>query len=454
MKLVSLSAIALMLGVCSLHAQITITQADLPATNDTLRYSAAVPLNGYDFQQTGENLHWDFSDLNFQTQGLENYRSVSSINFLMGLFFGSGTMAIKITDMLPLDDFDMEVEDFYAVFHKNAQQYTQDGFFFIFSGLPIPLKYNQKDFVYQLPLNFSDNDSTAFSGNLSLGDTIHFERKGYRINQVDGWGTVETPYGEFDCLRVKTTLYESDSLFWASLPEPIVLKRTTIQYKWLAKNEKLPVMEANYLQFDGENEIFLGVRYRDIYRKPQQTEAPLASFTADITEAEINEAVTFSNLSTPGHDVNTYQWTFDPDHVEFLFQTGSTSPEPIVGFTQPGIYSVTLSAHNETASDTHHKPGYITVSDIDDPVSIAGLSAKKPSAYVSPDGSQLIINYPDQSGWANITDMHGREVYATGNVSFDTFQADISALSSGVYIVTLFSGQSSAVLLQRKIVKP
>ncbi len=454
MKTILLSLGLLLMGLAPLKAQITITQADLPAVNDTLRYSMAEPLSGYDFQQTGEDFFWDFSELNFQSQGLEDYRSVSSVNFLMGIYFGSGTMALNMTDMLPLDEFDVDVEDFYAVYHKNAQQYTQDGFFFIFSGLPVPLKYNQKDFVYNLPLAMSDTDSTAFSGTLSLGDTVHFQRNGYRINEVDGWGMVQTPYGEFECLRVKTTLYESDSLYWASFPQPVVLERTTMQYKWLAQGEKIPVMEANYMQFGDENEVFMGVRYRDIYREPQQTEAPVADFIAGITEAQINEAVTFSNLSTPGHDINTYLWTFEPNDVEFLFQTNATSPEPIVGFTQPGTYSVTLHAHNETASDTLHKQDYIAVSDDSGPVGIVENNTEKPVVFLTPDGSQLNIRHTGQSGSISITDMHGREVYSADRVSFDSFAADISSFSSGVYIVTLYNGENSSHLIQTKIVKP
>ncbi len=454
MKTLFLSLCILVLGFAPVKSQITITQADLPAINDTLRYSIATPLGGYDFQTTGEDYFWDFSGINLQSQGLEDYRSVSSINFLMGIFFGSGTMALSITDMLPLEDFDVDVENFYAVYHKNAQQFTQDGFFFIFSGLPVPLKYNQKDFVYKLPLSMADTDSTAFSGTLSLGDTVHFERKGYRINEADGWGIVQTPYGEFESLRIKTTLYESDSLYWASFPQPVVLERTTVQYKWLAQGEKLPVMEANYMKLGDENEVFLGVRYRDIYREPQQTDAPVASFFADITEAQINETVSFSNLSTPDHLANNYIWTFGPDHVEFLFQTSHTSAEPVVAFTQPGIYSVTLHAHNETASDSLHKQDYIMVSDPDDPVDIADFTEKDPIVYISPDGARIHIRHARKSGNISIMDIHGREVFAAINVSFDNFAAEVSSFSSGVYLVSLVYDEASSKPLRTKIIKP
>ncbi len=443
-----------LLGFIPLKAQIILTQEDLPSVNDTLRYSMVTSLNGYDFQQTGENFHWDFSNLNFQTQELEDYKSVSSVNFFMGLLFGSETMALSITDMLPLDEFEVEAEDFYAVYHKTAQQYTQDGFFFLISGLPIPLKYQQKDYVYKLPLAYADNDSTAFYGNLSLEDTLHFERDGYRVNNVDGWGTIETPYGEFECLRVKTTLYESDSLFWASLPEPVMLKRTTTQYKWLAKEEKFPVMEASFVQFENEDEIFLGVRYRDIYREPQQTPAPVANFFADITEAEPNQPITFTNESTPDHQANTYLWAFEPNHVEFLSQTTVTSIEPVVEFTEPGTYSVTLNAYNETASDSHHKQNYITISNTGEPVNSENVRIEKPLIFLSEDGSRINIEGLQRTASIVITDIHGRESHTADKVSSGNSFIVIADFKPGVYMVTLYSDETSSVIHHAKILIP
>ncbi len=436
-----------------LNAQITITQDDLPAINDTLRYSIAMPLEGYDFTQTGEDYVWDFSDIQFQTQRLDEYVSVNSVSFIMGLLFGSGSIAQKVTDLLPLDDFEVDVEDFYAVYTKNTQQYTQEGFFFIYAGFPVPLIYTTKDIVYEFPLTYMDNDSTAFAGNLSLGDTLHFEREGYRINEADGWGTVLTPYGEFDCLRVKTTLYESDSLYWESFPNPVVLRRTTVQYKWLAGNEKIPVMEASFLQMENENQVFMGVRYRDIYRDPIEMEAPMADFYAGNTQPAINDTVFFFNLSTPGHDVNTYQWSFEPDHVEFLQQTHAESPEPVVAFLQPGNYTVTLTAENETDSDTYTRPDYIEVTD-----TITGIYpyhelADTPTAVITHQGQFLEIKFGNTTGTLTLYDTHGRELLHRENLSFNRAQTDISGLSPGTYIVKMVTQQQKEKSYTIKFIK-
>ncbi len=429
--------VVLILSFFSVKSQITITTSDLPSTGDTLRYSFTALSQGHDFSQTGQDHFWDFSELGLQSQGLDEYYSVSSVNFLMGIFFGSGTMARPVTDQIPIDELGFEISNFYGVYLKTEQAYTNNGFFFIYSGLPIPLKYSNNDYVFRLPLNYSDSDSTAFNGSQSLSDTLNFHRQGYRVNEVDGWGTIATPYGEFECLRVKTTLYEADSLYWVSLPEPISLKRTTTIYTWLAKEEKFPVLEASFLVMENDTEVFLGARYRDIYREPEVLQPPVADFYASLTHPDINELVQLINLSTPGHDVNTYQWLIEPDGFEYMQQTGPASTEPVIAFLQPGIFSVSLSAQNEAGQHTLVKEDYIHVTDTDTSADFLPPQSSLPEIRLTNNGNTLKIHnlYPDRWKAFRILDMNGRFLKHNKIVSSETAVLDISSLASGTYVI-------------------
>jgi len=270
MKKIVFLIIFLKIIPAGLSAQITINHHDMPSAGDTLRYSLTLDDQQMDFSQTGAGYQWNFSSLQHQTQGVEEYQLVNTISSLMAiLFFGMNAIATSAAGILPLDEFDIDIDGVYSVFSKSTSQYTLDGFFALISPLALPIKYSNVDRIYSFPLNYADQDSTTFFGTTNLGDTLSLTRQGYRVNNVDGWGNIVTPYGEFDVLRLKSTIYESDSIFWESLGDPIVLRRTTTRYSWLAKNEKIPILEVSYIAFeDFEDDPALSIRYRDIYREP------------------------------------------------------------------------------------------------------------------------------------------------------------------------------------------
>lgn len=442
--------------ICAIHvsAQISITQDDLPAANDTLRFSIALAQEEYDFSTTGENYNWDFSDLQFQTQGLDEYYTVSSVNFLMGFIF-PGSIAQKMSGQFPIDDIDLPVEDFYVVYNKNNARYMVEGFFFIASGFPIHLEYTSNDYVYNLPLQYQDTDSTAFAGEQSLGDTVNLTRSGYRINEVDGWGNIITPYGEFECIRVKTILYEYDSLFVASLPEPMVLERKTLEYKWLAKNEKIPVMQASFLMLEDGDQMPLDVRYRDIYREPEEIQAPVASFHADKTNISAGDTVSFFNSSTPLHEINTYQWKFNPATAAYHQDTDSISIEPVVAFPEAGEYSVTLIAENTAGMDSLVRENYILVeaeepSDIGD---VAGAEGKV-MVYLNDKGTLLHIKELTFEGFLYIYDITGRMALQQELAGYSNHSVNTSVLSAGSYIIQIVNETNTHPPVKVKIVKP
>jgi hypothetical protein len=88
----------------------------------------------------------------------------------------------------------------------------------------------------------------------------------FRKNTVDGWGTLTTPYGEFQTLRVKTEITEYDSLYSDSLGMGIPMTRNIIEYKWWANGYHEPVLvvsaegfliTASYI--DSVRSTFLGI---------------------------------------------------------------------------------------------------------------------------------------------------------------------------------------------------
>ena len=84
------------------------------------------------------------------------------------------------------------------------------------------------------------------------------------------------------------------------------------------------------------------------------TSAPLALFSANPVSGCSPLVVTFDNLSSS--NAETYEWSFPGGNP-----SSSTEFEPVVEYTQPGIYDVTLTATNIYGSDSYSQTTYIEV---------------------------------------------------------------------------------------------
>ncbi|MCS7075234.1 MAG: T9SS type A sorting domain-containing protein [Bacteroidia bacterium] len=230
-------------SVSSAFAQITITSADMPISGDTLRYCNATPTSGgYDFTLTSANHVWNFTNLNCTSQEVAAYRNASSTPYsFYPAFFGKyGT---KIADSIGFSIFKFyNIWDFYG---KTSSVFKAEGYGLTYSGFPLAATYTDDDEIYQFPLQYNDRDSSTFRLVLDIPTLGKFIRKGYRINHVDGWGKITTAYGTFNCLRVKSTIFEIDSLLITN-PTPINLgfPVSTTEYKWLANGERFPILEV------------------------------------------------------------------------------------------------------------------------------------------------------------------------------------------------------------------
>lgn len=149
---------------------------------------------------------------------------------------------------------------------------------------------------------------------------------------------------------------------------------------------------------------------------------PVADFSGSPTSGNYPLAVTFTDLST--NNPSSWNWTFGDGGT-------STAQNPSHTYTDPGTYTVTLTATNAFGSDGETKTGYITVND-------PGSS------------TWVTITYDDfESGWGSYTDGGGDcALYTGGTYAWEgTNAADIqdnSGVSSsfyhtGSYNVTGFS---------------
>ncbi len=229
------------------QAQISITRNEMPQSGDTVRVmNATVPASiGPRLAATGASFNWDFSDLEPTTDELLSYR----LGIQTPYFYFLTAYGTQVQDNLNL--FVVNLEQLYDFYNLNNSRFAVTGKGFTVTGLPLPAFFSDPDEVFFLPLTFQRSDSSTFAFSLNIPTVGEYRSRGGRKTEVDGWGTIKTPEGTFECLRVKSTVRTLDSITFNGLNIGIPV-RTEVQYYWLAKDQKAPVLKATGTSFFGQ----------------------------------------------------------------------------------------------------------------------------------------------------------------------------------------------------------
>lgn len=262
-------AIILIFSAFQLQAQITIDNNDMPSPGYWARLSVADTVFQPDLQTVGANLNWDFTGMNAVTQRKDTFGSVNDIPILIRLLFLSSNL-VRIQET-PDSLGGIALSEGYQFFRKTNSRFENNGLGGTINGIPFGLSNNPDDIIYRFPLNYQDVDSSESLAQLNIPGVFYVERSVKRWNEVDAWGQLETPYGTFNALRVKTTIQESDSIAADTISFRINVP-TRREYKWLAKEEKIPVMTVNTVLVGG-NEVPAGIQYVDSLRNTGGTTA-------------------------------------------------------------------------------------------------------------------------------------------------------------------------------------
>jgi hypothetical protein len=241
----------------------------MPVAGYAARISIADSLFQPDLQTAGANVTWDFRGLQPITQTRDSFINVGAVPFAIRLFFLSATV-VRVQET-PDSLGGVALSEAFQFFRSSSSKYENQGLGATISGIPIGLKNNPTDVVYRFPLAFGDADSSESMAQLNIPGLFYIERGVKRWNEVDAWGTLTTPYGSFNVLRVKTTIQESDSIAADTIQFRVNIPKRR-EYKWLAKEERVPVLTVNTVLV-GNGEISAGIQYVDSLRTTSGTTA-------------------------------------------------------------------------------------------------------------------------------------------------------------------------------------
>jgi hypothetical protein len=230
------------------QSPITLGNVNMPGNGDTLRYTNVMLNSLGNYTQTGTNFTWNFSNVVSTTEGLRSFKSAFLTPYAL-FFLSLNEYGEKIQDTIGMGP--LTVTNYYNFYKKSTSPnaFIADGVGATINNVPLPSYYSDKDELYNFPMTYPKYDSTTFR--FATPSTtmipIRYSKTGYRVTVVDGWGTVTTPYGTQNCLRLITTQYSMDSMKTSMGPVtiPFGIPNNVRSYQWMTLSSRIPYMEIS-----------------------------------------------------------------------------------------------------------------------------------------------------------------------------------------------------------------
>lgn len=341
-----------------------LSRASVPVAGDSLRFYRAP--NALDFvallNQSGPAQNWNPGPALISEQSrLDLYLNATQTPYF--LLFGnygrktadSSTLFefLGLPPQLPvpgLDTLNFPLTNLYDFYNLNNNRWAKTSQGIGLFGLPFPLLYSDADEVLTFPLRYGDRDTATFAFSINLPTLAEIQRNGKRYSLVDGWGTLQTPFGTFNCLRIRSRVSLQDSIALNGSPPIALPARTETETSWYTDNPAvrgplLTLIERSILVFPP---TLQEVWYRDRYRAPRPPDPPPLTDPGDI-------------VLYPNPCQNTLFLGLHPldpcDKIRFtdlqgrlvleILQPG-TRIEPIGAYLAPGAYRVEVTAQYGT----------------------------------------------------------------------------------------------------------
>lgn len=240
-----------LLGI-HMHAQIIITENDMPNAGDMIPFTITTALpDGLDPSLTGEGMIWDYSELAPGFDGVDTFYTVGQTPFLFQFFFNNGLLfpdhqADHARKEMSVNLGLVNITNAYSYFKNDSEGYRNVGFGANVNGLPSSVRNEPIDWIYEFPLAFGNESSSPSASELEIPTLGYYNHEQEREVLVEGWGTLILPGGSYEVLKVKMIVNATDSVYIESLGTgfPFVQPEETI-YQWLAIGQGEPLLQIS-----------------------------------------------------------------------------------------------------------------------------------------------------------------------------------------------------------------
>jgi len=291
----------LLLSSSYLKAQITISNNDMPVVNNVHYYATSNDFSSVDVNLTGANYSWDYSTLTPASSDTVSFVDVTSTPVAYQLYFNNQFLypdhkadyASKGRDLSAFGQIEITERYDFSRVDNDALRLT--GFGANINGLPASVKYDTIDQIYPLPMTYGTNDSTSAYYIVSVPNLGTYGQWIRRKVEVDGWGTLITPYLTYsNTIRVHTTLYQRDTVYVDQFGFGNTFDRPVEHiYEWFANGEQVPIMQVT--QQGGQ---VSSIKYKDQPTAIESKEQLSLSVYPNPVKEVLNISESFSGVVT------------------------------------------------------------------------------------------------------------------------------------------------------------
>lgn len=235
-----------------LTAQPTINTDDMPVAGETYGVAQTAGMDLDDpADDAGPDQFWDYSMLEEATVLNTTYGTVFDVPLQYQFIFNNplsqsfSNLAIPIGSLF--EGLPIPVSEAYNFFRADDEGYFDCGYAAGFNEIPVFAPRNPTDRLFLFPLEYGmepDTNSSFFE--INIPTFISVKSNQTRFNSVDAWGEVETPYGVYDAVRVRSVVNAIDTVFSEALNiDQVFVRPETVEYRWMAPGEGVPVLQIN-----------------------------------------------------------------------------------------------------------------------------------------------------------------------------------------------------------------
>ena len=242
----------LLIATLNVYCQQSFTNAYMPNEGDTIFYHSLV--STADYSATGANYIWDFSTITGLTWAADTFVAVLSTPLTYNAVFNNSFLYpdYKATVASPQADQTIppstSVTNVFFYYKETDTAFAQVGLAANVSGVPMPIRFDNIDYMYKFPGTMGSIDSCFSAYHIDVPSLGFYSKKQNRINEYDGWGTLYTPMDTFEVFRIKTTITGRDSVYITQYSLPYAFNSSTVEYKWFSPGHRNPVFSVSMAQ--------------------------------------------------------------------------------------------------------------------------------------------------------------------------------------------------------------
>lgn len=244
--------IIILVSLDGLKAQISYNNTDMPIPGKIIIVSQSAATTGINPTLTGLNYTWNFGNLIPASQSVDTFVSVSSLALIYQAVFNNPILypnnkatVVGNGSSFNLPVGTLNISNFRDFFKNSTANYSLVGYGGDMNGIAVPVPYASNDILYKFPVGVSSLPDSSFATySIPITGIGYFGQNKKRVNRVDGWGNITTPYGTFSAIRLKSVVNQKDTIYLDTLgfALPSIISNF-IEYKWVAKGIPVPLLQ-------------------------------------------------------------------------------------------------------------------------------------------------------------------------------------------------------------------